>query len=142
MSEIEGRTNGHWKPSPGSIYPLLSWLQDQKFIKDAVEQEIGLKRYTLTEDGKAFLKEHVERSEELRKRFSLFKPPFFGFPWLNHYPEKTQELFEAGKRLVMSSWKVLDNLRENYSEEVATEAKDVIDEAAVKMDKIVKKLSG
>jgi DNA-binding PadR family transcriptional regulator len=141
MSEIDDRTNGHWKPSPGSIYPMLSWLQDKKFIKDAVEQEVGLKRYTLTEEGKAFLKEHVERSEELRKRFSLFKPPFFGFPWLNYYPKKTQDIFEAGKKLVMASWKVLDNLRENYSEEVATEAKAVIDEAAEKMDKIAKKLS-
>jgi DNA-binding PadR family transcriptional regulator len=141
MNEIERRTNGHWKPSPGSIYPLLSWLQDKRFTKKAPEQEVGLKRYTLTDDGKAFLEEHVEKSEELRKRFTLFKPPFFGFPWLNFYPEKTRELFEAGKKLVLSSWNVLDNLRENYSDEAATEAKAVFEKAAEKMNEIAKKLS-
>jgi len=57
MSEIEKQTNGCWKPSPGSIYPLIAWLQDQGHIKEAPEQEAGIKRYTLTEQGKTFSKE-------------------------------------------------------------------------------------
>ena len=32
-NEIEKKTNGCWKPSPGSVYPLLAWLQDIKRFK-------------------------------------------------------------------------------------------------------------
>jgi DNA-binding PadR family transcriptional regulator len=40
MTEIEKSTNGYWKPSPGSTYPLLAWLQDKGHIKDAPEQTL------------------------------------------------------------------------------------------------------
>ncbi len=67
-------------------------------------------------------------------------PPFSGLPWFSFYPEKTQELVEAGKKLVMAGWNLLDGLREKYSEEVATEAKEVIERAAEKLNEITKKL--
>ena len=138
MNEIEKKTSGHWKPSPGSIYPLLAWLQDKGYTKEASAQEPGMKRYVLTDEGKAFLKEHVKRRKELREKFGVFRPPFHGFPWLNFYPEKTKELFEAGKNLVMASWTLLDNLRERYSEEAATQARDIITNAAEKLKDIAK----
>jgi len=140
MNEIEKRTDGRWKPSPGSIYPLLAWLQDKGYAKEVPEQEAGMKRYTLTDQGKAFLQEHVKRREELRKRFGFLMPPFHGFPWFNFYPEKTRELVEAGKKLVRAGWNLMDSLREKYSEEVATEAKEVIERAAEKIDEIARKL--
>ncbi len=56
MVEIERQTEGRWKPSPGSIYPLLSWLQDKGYIKEAAEQEAGIKRYALTDKARASCK--------------------------------------------------------------------------------------
>ena len=135
MNEIEKRTDGRWKPSPGSIYPLLAWLQDKGYAKEVPEQEAGIKRYTLTDQGKAFLQEHVKRKEELRKKFGFFTPP-----WFNFYPKETRELMEAGKKLVMAGWNLMDSLREKYSEEVATEAKEVIERAAEKLNEIARKL--
>ncbi|MEW6522922.1 MAG: PadR family transcriptional regulator [Bacillota bacterium] len=49
------RTNrGHWKPSPGSLYPLLNRLEAEGLI--AGEWDVGStpprKRYRLTADGK------------------------------------------------------------------------------------------
>jgi len=140
MNEIESKTGGHWKPSPGSIYPLLAWLQDKGYTKEASDQEPGMKRYVLTDEGKAFLEEHVKRRKELRERIGFFRPPFHGFPWLNSYPEKTKELFEAGKSLVTASSRLLDNLREKYSEEAATQAKEALKGAAEKLSEIAKKL--
>ena len=140
MNEIEKRTDGHWKPSPGSIYPLIAWLQDKGYAKEVPEQEAGTKRYTLTDQGKAFLQEHIKRKEELRKRFGFLTPPFPGLPWFNFYPEKTHELVEAGKKLMMAGWNLFDSLREKYSEEVVTEAKEVIEQAAEKLNEIAKKL--
>lgn len=134
MNEIEKRTDGRWKPSPGSIYPLIAWLQDKGYAKEVPEQEAGIKRYTLTDQGKAFLQEHVKRKGELRRRFGFF------MPWFNFYPKKTRELVEAGKKLVKASWSLLDSMHEKYSEEVIAEAKEVIEQAAEKIDEIAKKL--
>ncbi len=140
MSELEELTEGHWKPSPGSIYPLLAWLQDKGYTKEVSEQVAGMKRYTLTEEGQAFLEEHTKRREELRKRFEFFKPPFQSFRWLNSYPEKTKELLKAGKEFVKVSWNIADSLRKEYSEEAANEAKKVIEQAAERLKEIAKTL--
>ena len=140
MNEIEKRTHGRWRPSPGSIYPLLAWLQDKGYSREVPEQEPGIKRYTLTDQGKAFLEEHVKRKQELRRRIGFFAPPFLRAPWFNNYPKKTRELVEAGKKLVMSSWTLLDSLREKYSEDAAAKATEVLEQAAKKIEKITKKL--
>lgn len=51
LSELEARTDGIWRPSPGSLYPALAWLEDQGLIK-AVEAD-GRKRFELTDAGRA-----------------------------------------------------------------------------------------
>jgi len=143
MSEIEKQTNGNWKPSPGSIYPLLSWLQDKGYIKEATEQqEAGTKRYTLTEQGKNFLEEHVKRREEMRKRFKHFGPGpgFMGPMWFEFYPEEAKELRRATKDLAVAVWNLRDSLRREYSEKAAEEAKRALEEAAKKIQDIAKKL--
>jgi DNA-binding PadR family transcriptional regulator len=53
MQEIEERSNGIWAPSPGSVYPALSQLEDEGLIR-AEEQE-GRKVFALTDAGR----EHV-----------------------------------------------------------------------------------
>jgi DNA-binding PadR family transcriptional regulator len=140
MSEIEKETEGHWKPSPGSIYPLLAWLQDKGYTKIASNQEPGMKRYTLTDEGKAFLEEHIRRRKDIQKRFGGFRPPFFMLNHFNSHSEKTNELLEAGKDFFKASWNLMDNLREKYTKETATQAKDVITQATEKLNEINKKL--
>jgi DNA-binding PadR family transcriptional regulator len=50
MQEIEERSNGIWAPSPGSVYPALSQLEDEGLIR-AEEQE-GRKVFALTDAGR------------------------------------------------------------------------------------------
>jgi len=144
MSEIEKQTEGRWRPSPGSIYPLLSWLQDKGYIKEADGQEAGVKRYALTDSGKSFLTEHEKRHEEMRKRFPHFGPGpgFMGPMWFEFYPEKAKELRRATKDLAIAVWKFRDQLREEYSEELAQEAAKALEEAAKKIEGIARKLRG
>ena len=106
MTIIGKRTDGHWKPSPGSIYPLLARLHEKGYTTAVPDPEPGIKRYTLTDQGKVFLEEHVKRRQESRKRIGFFPPPFIGLHWFNHYPEKASELVEAGKRLEQVAPKV------------------------------------
>jgi DNA-binding PadR family transcriptional regulator len=60
MQEIEKRSEGIWRPSPGSVYPALAQLEDEGLVRT---EEIGDRRnYLLTDAGRA---EVDERSEEL-----------------------------------------------------------------------------
>jgi DNA-binding PadR family transcriptional regulator len=49
IQELDQRTGGVWRPSPGSVYPTLQLLEDEGKI--AVEESGGRKAYTLTDAG-------------------------------------------------------------------------------------------
>jgi len=50
ISELEQRTGGMWRPSPGSIYPTLQLLEDEGLIVS--EEAGGRKRFSLTDTGR------------------------------------------------------------------------------------------
>ncbi|MDY0910675.1 PadR family transcriptional regulator [Microbacterium sp. CFBP9034] len=51
IHEIEERSGGTWKPSPGSVYPTLQLLADEGLI--TAEEAGGKKTYSLTDAGRA-----------------------------------------------------------------------------------------
>ncbi|MFI7605480.1 PadR family transcriptional regulator [Micromonospora sp. NPDC049366] len=53
IQEIDSRTGGAWRPSPGSIYPTLQLLEDEGVIVAAEDSGGGRKRFTVTEAGSA-----------------------------------------------------------------------------------------
>ncbi|GIG59110.1 hypothetical protein Lfu02_34820 [Longispora fulva] len=50
ISELDQRTGGAWRPSPGSVYPTLQLLEDEGLITG--EESEGRKRFTLTDAGR------------------------------------------------------------------------------------------
>lgn len=50
IHEIEERSGGTWKPSPGSVYPTLQLLADEGLI--TAEENNGRKTYSLTDEGR------------------------------------------------------------------------------------------
>ncbi|MEO6199734.1 MAG: PadR family transcriptional regulator [Cryobacterium sp.] len=50
IHEIEERSDGAWKPSPGSVYPTLQLLADEGVI--SAEESNGRKTYSLTDEGR------------------------------------------------------------------------------------------
>jgi DNA-binding PadR family transcriptional regulator len=56
MEEIERRSGGAWRPSPGSIYPALAQLEDEGLVR--AEETAGRRAYRLTPDGEAYVEEH------------------------------------------------------------------------------------
>ena len=59
MQEIEERSEGAWRPSPGSMYPALQQLEDEGLVR--VVEVDGRKAYELTDTGRAHVEEHRER---------------------------------------------------------------------------------
>ena len=128
MDEIQKNTGGTWKPSPGSIYPLLAWLQDNAYIKE-LPPENGLKRYELTQSGKDLLEEQAKIREKLRGDVGFMGNPFFDRLFRNIPDEKSNQIRASMKQLLVSSVKLAKSLRDNYSEKVLDEALKVFTEA-------------
>ena len=59
MQQLEERSGGMWRPSPGSVYPTLQLLEDQGFIKG--EEVEGRRVFALTEAGKTEAEASKER---------------------------------------------------------------------------------
>ena len=55
MQEIEERSAGAWRPSPGSVYPVLQQLEDEGLVRAAQSGERKLME--LTEEGKKYVEE-------------------------------------------------------------------------------------
>jgi DNA-binding PadR family transcriptional regulator len=141
MDEIEKHTGGFWKPSPGSIYPLLSWLQDNGYIKE-LPVENGLKRYELTQSGKALLDEQKQIRKKFREEVGFLPAPFFDSFLMKIPPEKTAEIRKSIKRLAISFFQLGSTLQEKFSEQALDEALSVVDEASRKFEEINKKIKG
>jgi DNA-binding PadR family transcriptional regulator len=57
MQAIEERSGGQWRPSPGSMYPTLSQLEDEGLLR-SVEREGG-RRFEITDAGRGALEERA-----------------------------------------------------------------------------------
>jgi DNA-binding PadR family transcriptional regulator len=51
IGELAERTDGLWRPSPGSIYPTLQLLEDEGLVTAQPDDAGGKRRYALTEEG-------------------------------------------------------------------------------------------
>ena len=58
MKAIAERTEGAWNPSPGSVYPTLQQLVDERLVAAAGDGRTT--EYSLTEEGRAYVAEHAE----------------------------------------------------------------------------------
>lgn len=65
IQDITDRSGGAWRPSPGSVYPALSALQDEGLVDD--EKVDGRRVFSLTESGRAYVE---VRSDDLARVFA------------------------------------------------------------------------
>lgn len=60
---LEEMTGGGYSPSPGTVYPTLTLLEEMGLIKEQ-DSDDSKRLFAITKDGKAYL---AERSEELER---------------------------------------------------------------------------
>jgi DNA-binding PadR family transcriptional regulator len=58
IQEVAKRSDGAWKPSPGSIYPTLQQLEDEGLVR--AESDGGRRAYALTDEGRTYVTEHPD----------------------------------------------------------------------------------
>jgi DNA-binding PadR family transcriptional regulator len=99
--DIEEKTDGAWRPAPGSIYPMLKKLVSQSLIKAASES--GTKRsseneqrvYEITPLGKKYLEEGKEMFANAGQRFGSVRKIFIEMI----EPRNSAKFFTEGARM-------------------------------------------
>ena len=65
---IEEKTSGCYSPSPGVVYPTLTFLEEAGYV--TAESEGAKKRYSITEEGRAYLEENRDIADLVLARLS------------------------------------------------------------------------
>jgi DNA-binding PadR family transcriptional regulator len=100
MKELEEQTRGCYKPSPGSVYPTLQWLEDEGLVKS--DERDGKKVYEITEAGVAFLEENKSTVEDIFDRVEELLDHLVGEPM----PEINRLVGKLVARVYRLSWKL------------------------------------
>jgi DNA-binding PadR family transcriptional regulator len=119
MQEIEERSGGVWRPSPGSVYPALSQLEDEGLVR-ATEHE-GRKSFALTDEGTA----HVEANRER-----------YGTPWQTvgeGAHDELHELRQAAQALAIAAMQVA----QTGTKEQLAEAKAILADSRRKLYRLL-----
>src|SRR5215813_9467281 len=65
---LEDKTEGWYSPSPGIVYPTLTYLEDAGYV--TAQAEGAKKLYTITDQGKAHLEENRDFVDAVLERLS------------------------------------------------------------------------
>ena len=65
---LEDKTQGWYSPSPGIVYPTLTYLEEAGYV--TAQTEGAKKLYTITEEGRAHLAENRDFVEAVLERFA------------------------------------------------------------------------
>lgn len=90
ISRLEARSQGRWRPSPGSVYPTLQLLEEEGLVTS--EQLDGKKVYALSEAGRAVVADRAA---------SAGRPDD---PWGGAEPGPGGELQNAVGQLLGAAW--------------------------------------
>jgi DNA-binding PadR family transcriptional regulator len=88
MDRLEALSGGHWRPSPGSVYPLLQSFEDQGFVERQESQ--GRRVFALTDAG---------REQALQRRSDADPSAFPADPHHGQLRIEVEQLRAAAKQL-------------------------------------------
>ena len=77
IKELEERSGGRYTPSPGTVYPTLTMLEDMGFASATVE-EGGKKVYSITDAGRQHLLENKSTVDDVLDRLTQVGASIFG----------------------------------------------------------------
>ncbi|WP_367142033.1 PadR family transcriptional regulator [Rhodoplanes sp.] len=132
---LEEKTGGWYAPSPGMVYPTLTYLEEASYVTGQAEG--SKKLYTITEEGRAYLAENrdfvdavLERLEAVGEKAERWR----------HRAERDEEA--QGPRVTRLVDAAIGNLRdvaaERFAADTDAEARivDILARAAAELRKI------
>jgi DNA-binding PadR family transcriptional regulator len=130
LREIESKTDGAWRPGPGSVYPLLKKLASRGFIAsektrgDRVDQRL----YRITDKGAKHLGEARELFRTMAKRWGAMRGIYTDLVGTD---ETQAFLLEGARNHFEAAKAVLEKNQASLSEQ---ESRTVLKEYAVLLE--------
>ena len=128
IKELEGRLGGAYSPSPGTVYPTLTMLEDLGYAR-VVPEEGGKKIYEITDEGRAHLAEHSTAVNDIFDRISRFVEGFVDAPMM--------EVNQSFRRMARATYSTATS--HISDKDVLAKIKDALDRAAAEIDSLTKK---
>jgi DNA-binding PadR family transcriptional regulator len=125
MKALAEETSGCYKPSPGTVYPTLQWLEDEGLVK--AEDVAGKKVYSVTDEGRAFLDQHKGTVEDIFSRVAEGIDRWVREPM----PEVNRAVGRLIKQTYQTAWKLGGN------DEKVKKIADILDQAVKDLEAIV-----
>jgi DNA-binding PadR family transcriptional regulator len=107
---IEEKTSGAYSPSPGVVYPTLTFLEEAGHV--TAESEGSKKTYAITEPGREYLQENRQIADMILERLSAIGEKFARRRRDRDEVEDMPKLVEAA----------LDNLRSTAAKQLEKDA--------------------
>ncbi len=81
MQALEERSDGRWRPSPGSVYPALSQLEDEGLITSVQAEGESGRAFALTDAGREQI---AQRGEDAKAPWEAQNPEDDAVAQLRH----------------------------------------------------------
>ena len=78
IKELEERSGGAYSPSPGTVYPTLTMLEEMGYATATQEEGGGKRIYEITQAGRDYLVENRSTVDDIFERIAEFGSSFFG----------------------------------------------------------------
>jgi DNA-binding PadR family transcriptional regulator len=141
VNKVENETGGKWKPSPGSIYPLLAGLRESGFIHESSAFESGMKHYSLTDGGKEFFQEQLMFGRKFMEKMEYLVPMLIGGFYFGKNEEILLSAKESAKRF-LQTFIELDTRKETLTKEKIAKIVKILDDSNVALRKIIEQIDG
>jgi DNA-binding PadR family transcriptional regulator len=102
IKAIEEHSSGVYTPSPGMVYPALTYLEEMGYA--AANAEGSKKLYTLTPEGAQHLEKHHAAASEVWDHLALFGRKFARFQKLFADEEEVVDRFGSGSSGADDEW--------------------------------------
>jgi DNA-binding PadR family transcriptional regulator len=81
IKDLETRSGGAYSPSPGTVYPTLTMLEDLGYAR-AVPEEGGKKIYEITDEGRKHLADNSSTVNDVFEKFVKLAEGLTGSPMM------------------------------------------------------------
>jgi DNA-binding PadR family transcriptional regulator len=127
IREMEEKFGGFYTPSPGAVYPTLTWLEDMGYV--TVLAQDGKKTYTITEEGLKFLAEKEKETDEVKKQMK----DWWG-SWNNEFRDEMRDVM----RSLGDLGRMIGQKTRQAGQDKLPQVKDAIANAAKEIERIFK----
>jgi DNA-binding PadR family transcriptional regulator len=109
---IEEKTSGFYSPSPGVVYPTLTFLEEAGYA--SAESEGAKKTYAITDAGRTYLEENRQLADMILERLSAIGEKFAR--------RRREHDRDEGPELPKLVGAAIDNLRDAAAKQLAKDA--------------------